>query len=136
MTSAQNSPLYSLPFPKILRVGNSATYAHAWKVANIYAIFKKGSKADRKNYSKVSLTSLTPSRGTYSILSHITTPFCKSHYLSALAWFSAGICDLGIFYKIGRGQVNISLLYDLISVPVYDHTRAIHESDQTPVPFS
>ena len=37
------------------------------------------------------------------------------------------ICDLGMFYKIHRGQVNISFPYDLISVPTYDRTRASHD---------
>ena len=37
------------------------------------------------------------------------------------------ICNLGMFYKIHRGQVNISLPYDLTSVPAYGHTRASHD---------
>ena len=36
-------------------------------------------------------------------------------------------CDLGMFYKIHRGQVNISLPYDLTSVPAYGSTRAKHD---------
>ena len=36
------------------------------------------------------------------------------------------ICDLGMFYQIRRGQVNISFRYDLISVPAYGSTRASH----------
>ena len=46
-------------------------------------------RAPKLNYRKVSLTSL----------SHITTPLYKSHYLSALAWFSAEICDVVFFIK-------------------------------------
>ena len=37
------------------------------------------------------------------------------------------MCDLGMFYKIHRGQVNISLPYDLTSVPAYGRTRASHD---------
>ena len=37
------------------------------------------------------------------------------------------ICDLGMFYKILRGQDNISLPYDPTSVPVYGRTRASHD---------
>ena len=37
------------------------------------------------------------------------------------------ICDLGMFFKIHRGQVNISLPYDLTSVPVYGRSRASHD---------
>ena len=37
------------------------------------------------------------------------------------------ICNLGKFYKIHRGQVNISLPYDLTSVPAYGRTRASHD---------
>ena len=37
------------------------------------------------------------------------------------------ICDLGMFYKIHRGQVKISLPYDLTSVPAYGRTRASHD---------
>ena len=37
------------------------------------------------------------------------------------------ICDLSMFYKIHRGQDNISLPYDLTSVPVYGRTRASHD---------
>ena len=69
---------------------NSGTLPYAWKLANICAIFKKGFKADPKNYRPVSLTSLRSSDGRYRILPHITTLFYKSHYLSASAWFSAG----------------------------------------------
>ena len=38
---------------------HAGTLPHAWKLANICAFFKKGSKADPKNYRLVSLTSLT-----------------------------------------------------------------------------
>ena len=38
---------------------DAGTLPHAWKLANICAIFKRGSKADPKNYRPVSLTSLT-----------------------------------------------------------------------------
>ena len=38
------------------------------------------------------------------------------------------ICDLGMFYTIHRGQVNISLPYDLTSVPAYGRTRASYDS--------
>ena len=37
------------------------------------------------------------------------------------------MCDLGMFYKIHRGQVNISHPYDLTSVPAYGRTRASHD---------
>ena len=37
------------------------------------------------------------------------------------------ICDLGMFYKIHRRQVKISLRYDLTSVPAYGRTRASHD---------
>ena len=37
------------------------------------------------------------------------------------------ICELGMFYKIHRGQVKISLPYDLTSVPAYGRTRASHD---------
>ena len=37
------------------------------------------------------------------------------------------ICDLGMFYKIHRGHVNISLPYDLTSVPAYGRTRTKHD---------
>ena len=36
------------------------------------------------------------------------------------------ICDLGMFFKIHRGQVNVSLPYDPTSVPAYGFTRASH----------
>ena len=69
---------------------DSGTLPCAWKLANIWAIFKKGHKADPKNYRLVSLTSLT-SKVTEHISCHnITTPFYKSRHLSAPAWFPAG----------------------------------------------
>ena len=37
------------------------------------------------------------------------------------------IYHLGMFYKIHRGQVNISLPYDLTSIPAYGCTRASHD---------
>ena len=37
----------------------TGTLPHVWKQADICAIFKKGSKANTKNYRPVSLTSLT-----------------------------------------------------------------------------
>ena len=45
------------------------------------------------------------------------------------------ICDLGTFYKIHRGQVNIYLPYDLTSVPAYGRTRASHDF-KIRLPFS
>lgn len=50
----------------------SGILPHAWKAANIYAIFKKGSKADPKNYRKVSLTSLTPKVVEHIVSCHIS----------------------------------------------------------------
>ena len=54
-----------------------------------------------------------------------------SSMLTNLNWSSLQsrrrICDLGMFYKIHRGQVNISLPCDLISVPAYGRTRASHD---------
>ena len=38
---------------------DSGTLPYAWKLASIFAIFKKGRKADPKNYKPLSLTSLT-----------------------------------------------------------------------------
>ena len=37
------------------------------------------------------------------------------------------ICNLGMFYKIHRGQVNISLPDNLSSMPAYGRTRASHD---------
>ena len=37
------------------------------------------------------------------------------------------ICDLGMFYKIHSGQVNISVPYELTSAPAYGHTRKSHD---------
>ena len=53
-----------------------------------------------------------------------------SSMLTDLKWPSLQsrhrICDLGMFYKIHRGQ-DIFLPYDLTSVPVYGRTRASHD---------
>ena len=35
--------------------------------------------------------------------------------------------DLGMFYEIHRGQVNISVPYELTSVPAYGRTRKSHD---------
>ena len=58
--------------------------------------------------------------------------YCSvSSILTDLNWPSLQsrrrICDLGMFYEIHRGQVNISLPYDPTSVPAYGHTRASHD---------
>ena len=37
------------------------------------------------------------------------------------------MCDLCMFYKIHRGQVNISVPYELTSVPAYGRTRKSHD---------
>ena len=37
------------------------------------------------------------------------------------------MCDLGMFYKIHRGQVNISVPYELTSVPGCGRTRKSHD---------
>ena len=37
------------------------------------------------------------------------------------------IYNFGMFYQIPRGQVNISLPYDLTSVPVFCRTKASHD---------
>ena len=62
-----------------------------------------------------------------------------SSMLTDLNWRSLQskrrICDLGTFYKIHRGQVNISLPYDLTSVPAYGRTRASHDF-KIRLPFS
>ena len=55
-----------------------------------------------------------------------------SAMLTDLTWPSLQsrhrICDLGMFYEIHRGQVNISHPYDLTSVPaVCSRTRASHD---------
>ena len=65
-----------------------------------------------------------------------------SHYssvspmLTDLNWFSLQsrrrISDLGMFYKIRRGQVNISLPDDLTSMSAYGCTKASHDLDQAP----
>ena len=55
-----------------------------------------------------------------------------SAMLTDLTWPSLQtrhrLCNLGMFYKIHRGQVNISHPYDLTSVPaVCSRTRASHD---------
>ena len=54
-----------------------------------------------------------------------------SSMLTDLSWPSLQsrrrICDLGMFYKIHRGKVNISLPYDLTFVPAYGRTTASHD---------
>ncbi|KAK2552832.1 Leucine-rich repeat-containing protein 72 [Acropora cervicornis] len=45
------------------------------------------------------------------------------------------ICDLGMFYKIHRGQVNFSIPYELTSVPAYGRTRKSHDF-KIRLPFS
>ena len=37
------------------------------------------------------------------------------------------VCDLGMLDKRHRDQINISLPYDLTSVPAYGRTRASHD---------
>ena len=54
-----------------------------------------------------------------------------SSMLTDLNWSSLqlrrSICDIGMFYQIHRGHVNVSLPHELISVPTYSRTRASHE---------
>ena len=64
-------------------------------------------KSDYRRYSSVS-----------SMLTDLNWPSLQSR---------RRICDLGMFYKIHRGQVKISLPYDLTSVPAYGRTRASHD---------
>ena len=49
-----------------------------------------------------------------------------SSMLTDLNWPSLqlrrSICDIGMFYQIHRGHVNISLPHELISMPAYSHT--------------
>ena len=55
---------------------DSGTLPYAWKLASIFAIFKKGRKADPKNYKPLSLTSLTS-----KVMEHIV--YCQiSRHLS------------------------------------------------------
>ncbi|CAH3141587.1 unnamed protein product [Porites lobata] len=49
------------------------------------------------------------------------------HWPTLVLQLRRRICNLGMFYKIHRGQVNISLPYDLTSVPAYGRTRASHD---------
>ena len=63
-------------------------------------------KSDYSRYSSVS-----------SMLTDLNWPSLQSR---------RRICDLGMFYKIHRGQ-DIFLPYDLTSVPVYGRTRASHD---------
>ena len=60
----------------------SVILPHAWKAANIYAIFKKGSKADAKNYRKVSLTSLTPKVVEHIVSCHISRHLSTNRIIS------------------------------------------------------
>ena len=53
---------------------DAGTLPHAWKLTNICAIFKKGSKADPKNYRPVSLTSLTS-----KVMEHIVSCQISRH---------------------------------------------------------
>ena len=59
-----------------------------------------------------------------SMLTDLTWPSLQSRHR---------ICDLGMFYKIHRGQVNISHSYDLTSVPAAcGRTRASHHFEIRP----
>ena len=51
----------------------------------------------------------------YSRYSSVSSMLTDFNWLSLQS--RRRICDLGMFYKIHRGQVNISFPYDLISVP-------------------
>ena len=53
---------------------DSGTLPCAWKLANICAIFKKGSKADPKNYRPVSLISFTS-----KVMEHIVSYHISQH---------------------------------------------------------
>ena len=56
---------------------DSGTLPYAWQLANIWAIFKKGRKADPKNYRPVSLTFLTS-----KVMEHIVSYQISQHLYS------------------------------------------------------
>ena len=60
----------------------SGNLPHAWKAANIYAIFKKGSKSAPKNYRKVSLTPLTPKVVEHIVSCHISRHLSTNRIIS------------------------------------------------------
>ena len=62
---------------------------------------------------------VTNDYSSYSSISSMLTDLSRPS-LQSRHW----ICSLGMFYKIHRGQVNISLPYDPTSLPEYDCTRA------------
>ena len=72
---------------RILREASSevavfGTLPSAWKLANVCAIFKKGSKADPKNYRPVSLTSLTSKVMEHIVYCHISRHLSANHIIS------------------------------------------------------
>ena len=56
---------------------DSGSLLYAWKLANICVVFKKGRKADPKNYRPVSLTSLTS-----KVMEHIVSRQISRHLSS------------------------------------------------------
>ena len=60
---------------------DSGTLPCAWKLANIWAIFKKGHKADPKNYRLVSLTSLTSKVTEHIVSCQISRHLSTNHII-------------------------------------------------------
>ena len=61
---------------------DTETLPSAWKLANVCAIFKKGSKADPKNYRPVSLTSLTSKVMEHIVYCHISRHLSANYIIS------------------------------------------------------
>ena len=61
---------------------DSGTLPYVWKLANICAIFKKGRKADPKNYTAVSLTSLTSKVMEHIVSCETSRPFSSNRIIS------------------------------------------------------
>ena len=74
---------------------DSGTLPYAWKLANICAIFKRGCKADPKNYRPVSLTSLTSKVTEHIVscqISHDT--FLQTASSLRTSMVSSGVCHV------------------------------------------
>ena len=99
---------------------DAGTLPHAWKLANICAIFKKGSKADPKNYRPVSLTSLTSKVMEHIVSCQISRHLNANHIISPHQHgFQRGLsCETQLITVIHEwasvlnvhGQVNVVFL--------------------------
>ena len=107
----RDTKLNSFVFDHDCRIRHGCLSPHTKKwIDSIESVQRRAARFVNNDYSRYSSVS--------SMLTDLTWPSLQSR---------RRICDLGMFYEIHRGQINISLPYDLTSVPAYGRTRASHD---------